>query len=97
MASIGIRETTDSSAPLNILRCAATGAATLAIIFAVCWVTAVVGIVPASHMYISLFTNAPTGSGQALSVGIYWSLAFGALAGALIAVFYRAFGFLAQR
>lgn len=97
MASLDIPASAPSSIPLDVFRCAATGATVLAIIFAVCWLTAVADIAPASHMYMSLFTTAPMGSGQALSVGVCWSLAFGALTGALVAMCYRAFGFLARR
>jgi hypothetical protein len=86
----------DRSVPIIILRCTATGAAVMAVIFAVCWLAAVANMAPASHMYMLLFSIAPISSVQALTVGVCWSLAFGALAGALVAIFYRVFGFLAR-
>ena len=45
-------------------------------------------------MYIALFTTAPVGSAAALGVGLGWSLGFGALGGALIALAYNALAFL---
>ena len=52
------------------------------------------GWLVSSHMYIALFTTAPVGSAAALGVGLGWSLGFGALGGALIALAYNALAFL---
>jgi hypothetical protein len=82
---------------LGLVRCGLTGAAVLAGVFALCWAAAAANIFPASHMYISLFTLSPTGSGDALAAGFVWSLVFGAFGGGLIAVVYNAFGFLERR
>ena len=48
----------------------------------------------ASHMYVSLFTLAPVGSTTALGAGLCWSLGFGALGGALVALAFNALAFL---
>ena len=82
---------------LNPLRCAATGAVALAILFAICWAAAAAGYSGGSHMYISLFTLAPAASLPALGVGLCWSLLFGAASGLLIAVVYNALAFVERR
>ena len=82
---------------LNISRCTLTGAAVLAVQFAVCWAAAAAGFAGGSHMYISIFTLAPVASLTALGVGLCWSVLFGGLTGALIAFAYNAFGFLERR
>jgi hypothetical protein len=47
-------------------------------------------------MYISIFTVAPVASVAALAIGICWSVAFGAVTGALTAVTYNAFAFVEE-
>jgi hypothetical protein len=79
---------------LGLTRSAVTGAAVLAAVFALCWAAAAADILPAAHMYISLFTTSPAASGDALAAGFVWSLVFGAIGGSLIAVVYNALGFL---
>ena len=79
---------------LSAVRCAATGAVAVGGVFLLCWLGAAAGWVAASHMFVSLFTIASTGSPAALAVGLCWSVAFGALVGALIALSYNALGFL---
>ncbi|MEO7634751.1 MAG: hypothetical protein ABIS38_03770 [Sphingomicrobium sp.] len=59
------------------------------IFYVVCWLGAFVPIGPAPHMYLSLFTNAEITSILALVQGLGWSLAFGLIAGALIAFCYN--------
>ncbi len=81
-------------ARLPLVRCAAAGAIALGALFVLCWIGAALGWANASHMYISLFTLAPAGSTTALGVGLCWSLAFGGLAGALIALAFNALSFL---
>jgi|KBSMisStandDraft_5_1062788.scaffolds.fasta_scaffold897251_3 hypothetical protein len=82
---------------LSISRCTLTGAAVLAVQFAVCWAAAAAGFAGGSHMYISIFTLAPVASLTALAVGLCWSVVFGGLTGALIAIAYNAFGFMERR
>ena len=79
---------------LPVVRCAAAGAIALGALFVLCWIGAALGWANASHMYVSRFTLAPAGSTTALGVGLCWSLAFGALGGALIALAFNALAFL---
>lgn len=79
---------------LPLVRCAAAGALALGALFVLCWIGAALGWANTSHMYVSLFTLAPVGSTTALAVGLCWSLAFGALSGALIALAFNALAFL---
>ena len=73
----------------NVLRFAVTGALAAAIFYAICWLGAFLPIGPATHMYLQLFTSADINSGLALVLGLCWSLAFGLIAGALIAFIYN--------
>lgn len=82
---------------LSILQCAATGAAVLIALFVICWATAAASSVGGSHMYLQLFTLAPVTSLVALALGLWWSIFFGALGGALIALAFNSLGFLARR
>ena len=81
---------------LPLVRCAAAGAIALGALFVLCWIAAALGWANASHMYVSLFTLADVGSTAALAAGLCWSLAFGALAGALIALAFNALSFLGR-
>ena len=69
----------------SVLRLALTGA----LAAGVCWLGAFLPIGPATHMYLRLFTNAEINSSYALVQGLCWSIAFGLIAGALIAFFYN--------
>ena len=82
---------------LSISRCTLTGVAVLAVQFAACWAAAAADFFGGSHMYISIFTIAPVASLTALGAGLCWSIIFGGLTGALIAIAYNAFGFLEGR
>lgn len=83
---------------LSVARCAATGAAVLAIQFLICWTAAAIteGL-QFSHMFVELFTAAPVRSGAALVEGLCWSLVFGALTGALVAIAYNLFARLERQ
>ena len=83
--------------PLGVVRCAATGAAVLAILFVLCWAATALSALPASHMFVALFTTAPEASVTALGVGLCTALASGALTGALTALAYNLFRSLAPR
>ncbi len=83
--------------PLGVVRCAATGAVVLAILFVLCWAATALSALPASHMFVALFTTAPEVSLTALGVGLCTAVAFGALTGALAALAYNLFRFLAPR
>lgn len=86
-----------ASKNIGLLRLAATVGVSAAAIFVLCWVGTLIPISSPTHAYISLFTLAEPTSVQALTEGICWSLLFGALAGATIAVFYNAFSWLQPR
>lgn len=79
---------------LPIVRCAAAGAVALGALFLICWIAASLGWANASHMYVSLFTLAPVGSTTALAGGLCWSLGFGGLGGAFVALAFNALAFL---
>ena len=90
--------TTVSSRQLGIVRLALTGALAAAIFYALCWVGALIpNLGSATHRYLQLFTNADLSSGTALIEGELWSLIFGFIAGALIAIIYNALAFLGRR
>ena len=97
MATIVNDSASSHSHRLGVLRFALTGALAAAIFYALCWVGAQLPIGPATHMYLELFTKAELTSGLALIEGVCWSIAFGSIAGALIAVIYNALAFLDQR
>ena len=82
-------ETNDSSRRANVLRFALTGALAAGIFYVICWLGASLPIGPATHMYIALFTTAEVSSSAALIQGLCWSLAFGLIAGSLIAFIYN--------
>ena len=79
---------------LPVVRSSAAAAAALGTVFLLCWIGAALGWVDASHMYVAIFTVAPVGSVAALASGLGWSIVFGALGGALIALAYNALAFL---
>jgi hypothetical protein len=58
---------------------------------------AAAGYSAASHLYLSLFTTAPSASIAALAQGVCLSMVFGAVTGALVALFGNLFAFLAPR
>ena len=87
---------TGAAPRLNALRCGLTGAISLAILFAICWVGALL-VASQSHMFIEIFTKQPVTSTAALVEGLCWSLVFGALGGVLLALIYNAFAFVARR
>ena len=82
---------------IGVLRFAATGALFMGVFYILCWSGAALGIVPVSHMYLQLFSNAPMPSTAMLVEGAIWSVVFGLLAGTLIAVLYNALGSLDRR
>lgn len=79
-----------SCAPrLGVARVALTTAFAATAFLLLCWIGAAVGLGPATHMYIQLFSAAAVTSGAALLIGLCWSLVGGALAGALFAWIYN--------
>jgi len=86
-----------SSSLSVIVRSALAGAATLGALFLLCWIGALAAGFRATHMFISLFSAAAPSSIDALVAGLPLSLAFGAIAGALAALFSGVFGVFAPR
>jgi hypothetical protein len=82
-------ETRIAPSRVDVARFALTGALAATLFFFLCWVGAFLPFGPATHMYLQLFTSADVNSGLALLQGLCWSLAFGLIAGALIAVSYK--------
>jgi hypothetical protein len=76
----------------SVLRCALTGALVAALLFILCWIGTFLTFSSPTHAYIGLFTPAEMTSTQALVEGTCWSLAFGAIMGALIALVYNGLG-----
>lgn len=76
---------------IGVLRCALTGAASLAVLFFLCWVGAVLFPTIVSHMFVALFTGAIFTTLAALLQGLCSSAIFGALAGSVVAIFYNIF------
>ena len=70
----------------SLLRSALAGAMASGVFFLLCWLGAFLPIGPATHMYLQLFTNAELTSALALGQGFCWSVIFGFVAGALIAL-----------
>lgn len=79
---------------LSVLRLALTGAIAAGIFFVLCWLGVLLPIGPATHMYIQLFTSAEMGSALALAQGLCWSVVFGLIMGALVALVYNALAWL---
>jgi hypothetical protein len=77
---------------LSIVQCAVATAATLALLFAACWAGAYFAAIPATHLFIALFTSAAPMSSYALATGLCSALLFGALAGAVFAISFNAAG-----
>ncbi len=84
-----VSQTDTASGKVDIVRFALTGALSATIFFFLCWLGALLPFGPATHMYLQLFTSADVNSGLALWQGLCWSLAFGLIAGALIALSYK--------
>jgi len=96
MATIAHETAYSHTHNLGVLRFALTGALAAGIFYVLCWVGArfVPSLGPAGHKYLTLFTNADPTSGTALVVGACWSIGFGLIMGALIALVYNALAFL---
>lgn len=82
---------------IGIARLALTGAMFMGLFYILCWSGAALGLVPVSHMYLQLFSNAPMPSTAMLLEGAIWSFVFGSLAGTLIAVLHNALRGLDRR
>lgn len=74
---------------LGVARVALTTAFAATAFLLLCWIGAALGLGPATHMYIQLFSAAAVTSGVALLLGLCWSLVGGLVAGALFAWIYN--------
>lgn len=88
---------TQSAHRISVVRLAATGGVGAAAILILCWLGTFVPFSSPTHAYIGLFTLADVQSGTALVEGSLWSLLFGALSGAVIALTYNLFARLERR
>ena len=86
-----------SPARIPIVQAAAAGAATLGAVYVVCWIGTQFPGLTVSHMFLALFTSAPTTSTAALLQGLFWSLVFGTFSAGGLAAFYNLFTFLGRR
>ena len=97
MATIANDSASSHSHRLGVLRLALTGALAAATFYVFCWIGAQLPLGPPTHGYLNLFTNAEFSSGRALVEGACWSIGFGLIAGALIALIYNALEFIDRR
>jgi hypothetical protein len=82
---------------IGVLRLSLTGAIASAVFFVLCWLGAQIPLGTLSHMYIQLFTKADLNSTAALVEGLCWSIGFGLIGGALIALAYNFLGALERK
>lgn len=80
-----------------VIRTGFAAAATAFVFLLFCWLGAVIGIGPASHMVLGMFSGFDAVSVTALLVGLCWALVGGFVAGALFAVMFNALAFLDRR
>jgi len=76
---------------MNITCCALTGAAVVAVIFAVYWTRAALETSLGPHISVALFSPAVDLTPAALGTAFILSILFGALVGALSAFFHNLF------
>ena len=88
---------TPSARRVGVLRFALSGGTASGVFFILCWAGAFLPIGPATHMYLQLFTSAALTSSVALAQGLCWSITFGLVAGALIALSYNLLAPLDER
>lgn len=88
---------TSSTHKLGMLRLGATGGVAAAVIFVLCWIGTFIPFSSPTHAFVGLFTPAEMTSVQALVEGTCWSLLFGAISGAVIAIVYNLFAGLDRR
>lgn len=78
-----------SSDHIGVLHMTAAAALTAAVVFILCWLGTLIPVSSPTHAYINLFTNASASSAQALREGLFWSLPFGGLVGAVFSLTYN--------
>lgn len=82
---------------LSIVRAALTGSLAASILYALCWLAALLAGGATGHMYLQLFTDHDPRSALALMEGAIWSWVFGSLGGSLVALAYNALAALEAR
>jgi hypothetical protein len=85
----------DARRKVGLLHAIAVGAAVVGFLFVLLWAGDALGFIPATHRFVSVFTTNPeTSSVSALAEGLPLAVAFGALTGALLAIFSNLLNFL---
>ena len=79
---------------ISVTRLTLTGALATLILYVACWLAAIILNLPATHMFISLFTAYEITSVAALVEGGCWAFVWGGFAGAVIAALYNLLGFV---
>ena len=97
MATMTNDITVPASRTIGVRRLALTGALSAAIFYIFCWIGAQTPIGPATHRYLTLYTNADLTSATSLVEGTLWSLGAGLIMGGLIAFIYNALAALDRR
>lgn len=82
---------------LPVIRAGFAAAATAFAFLLLCWIGGAIGIGPASHMLIQMFSGFDAMSVSALLVGLCWALVGGFVAGSLFAVMFNSLAFLDRR
>lgn len=82
---------------VDVLRFALASAMAAALLFALCWLLALLPVASPTHMYLQFFTAADPGSALAFGEGLCWSLLFGLVVGGLTALCYNALAFIRNR
>jgi hypothetical protein len=82
---------------LPVIRAGFAAAAAAFVFLLLCWIGAILGIGPASHMVVRMFSGLDAISVSALLVGLCWALVGGFVAGALFAVMFNSLAFLDRR
>ena len=82
---------------LSVTRLGVITAISASVLYIFCWLGAVIGLFPVTHMYLKLFSGADQTSIAALAEGTASSLAFGFLAGVVFGLVSRALARLGRR
>jgi hypothetical protein len=80
---------------VGLFHCTLTGAAVLGVVFLLCWATEAVADVHASHAFLALFTEQALSTPRSMTGGLATAIVAGGLLGALAALFFNVFSFLA--
>ncbi|HWJ37413.1 MAG TPA: hypothetical protein VNR86_01455 [Sphingomicrobium sp.] len=85
--------TTSSIHRIGVLRAALTGAISSLVVLLLCWVGMFVPLLfSQAHADLALSTTAHNASAAAVAEGLFWSVLFGGLLGAVLATVYNLLG-----